>query len=297
LLSTTLSIILTGLFFSSMFLLISNSLTLIVYVLKILNLAQGALFALGAYITITVIGWMSTLNLPLELWYLGFIITAFIMMLIGICLEKGLISRAYGETMEIFVLLTNGIGLALYDAIKGIWGVFPLMIPYLYHSAGNLSFYEISFPTYNLFVIIIGYVLSLALWLWLFRTHSGRVIRASAIDSEMSRALGINVRRIYTLIFALAVALCGLAGAIIIPIRSAVPGFGAEEAIISLAIIAAGGLGSFKGAFIVSHVMGISRAFGISFYPEIELAIIFLIVAIILAIKPTGLFGKEERRL
>ncbi len=294
-LATTL---LTGLFFSAMFLLISLSLNLLRSVIGVINFANGGFFALGAYTAVTVVGFMQAIALPIEMWYLGLVGAGIILGLLGVCVELGLLRRTYVEGEEIYqLLLTYGLGLVIYDVIKGVWGVFPLTIPQLYLHMGFIPIGDFGFPAYNLLVILSGYLISLLLWFWIYRTASGRLIRAAALDKEMSRALGIDVKKLYTLAFAVAIILAGLSGALVIPIRSAVPGMGTDETIVALAIIAIGGLGSLKGAFVASHLIGIARAFGIGYFPEIELAIVFIVTAIVLVVRPTGFFGREEKRL
>lgn len=290
-------LILNGLFYSSMLFLIASGLTLIFGVMGILNVAHGGFYALGAYIAISLASAAIASGAPLLVWFLSLLGAALIVGVLGLAIEAGLLRPIYKREESYQLLLTFGILLILQDIVKIFWGLLPVGIPQLYLALGAIEVGERFYPIYNIFVILSGFLVALALWFWLARTTSGRIVRAASIDKEMTAALGVNVRSLYTFVFGLGAILGGLGGSLTIPIRTAIPGIGMEELILSFAVIALGGLGSVRGAFVGSLLIGMVRSVGITYFPELELAIIFLVLALVLMIRPTGLFGREDKRL
>lgn len=296
-LSDIVILLLNGLFFSSMLFLIASGLTLVFGVLGVLNLAHGGFYAFGAYIAISLAGAAIASGSPMFVWFLALLGAALVVGIIGLIMEPTLIRPVYKREESYQLLLTFGILLILQDAVKMIWGFLPLSVPELYLALGGIDIGGRFYPTYNVIIIISGFIVALLLWLWLTKTSSGKIVRAASVDKEMTTALGVSVKRLYTLVFGIGAILGGLGGSLTIPVRTAIPGIGMEELILSFVVIALGGLGSMKGAFIGSLLIGIARSIGITYFPEVELAIIFLILAIVLIVRPTGLFGREEKRL
>ncbi|HIQ29849.1 MAG TPA: branched-chain amino acid ABC transporter permease, partial [Candidatus Caldiarchaeum subterraneum] len=157
---------------------------------------------------------------------------------------------------------------------------------------GSIEITRITYPVYNLVIILAGFITALTLWIYITKTKTGVVMRAVASDYEMALALGVNIRKVYMQTFIIASAIAGFAGAIIVPTSAAVLGMSIEILILAFVVIVIGGLGSIKGAFLGSLLVGLTRVIGVTYFPKIELVILYAVAAIILIIRPRGLFGK-----
>ena len=157
---------------------------------------------------------------------------------------------------------------------------------------GSIVIGRLLFPTYNLLVIAIGLLAALALWWFIYRTRFGVILRATSQDRRMAAALGINVSRVYVQAFALGCFMAGLGGAVVVPAQAAVLGMGVEVLILAFVVVVIGGLGSLQGALVGALIVSFVRTAGIQFFPEIELAVLYLIAAAVLLVRPTGLFGR-----
>jgi len=282
---------LNGIFFASILFLITSGLTLIFSVAGIVNFAHGCLYMIGAYIAAILI--KATPN-PMLLPF-TFIVSALLVGIIGVVIERGLIKWIYKRPVDYQLLLLFGVSLILQDFTRIIFGPQPLSSsePFIY--SGIIEILGRPYPLYNIIVIIVSFIIGISLWLFLYKTKLGKYIRACSLDREMSSALGINTSYIFPMIFLIGATLGGLSGALILPPTVAMLGMDADALIEAFVVITIGGLGSIKGALIGSIIIGIIRAFGIVYIPEIELAIIYLVMAAILIVRPRGLFGKEYR--
>ncbi|HEW93423.1 MAG TPA: branched-chain amino acid ABC transporter permease [Thermoprotei archaeon] len=292
LLSTLPLFILNGLFYAATLFLIASGLTIIFSVAGILNLAHGAIFMLGAYLAT-----LTMLTGDIRLIIITFIIVPFIIGLIGLGIERGLIKWVYDRESEYQLLLTYGLSLVLADLVRMMFGPQPISASFLLRESGVIDILGVTYPVYNLIVIVVALFVGLLLWLFLDRTRLGWIVRACSFDREMSSALGVNVGLIYAFTFFLGSALGGLAGALIVPSTVAMLGMDVNALIESFIVIVIGGLGSIRGAFIGSIIVGLVRSFGIYFFPRYELAFIYIIMAVVLLIRPRGLFGREYRRV
>jgi branched-chain amino acid transport system permease protein len=173
-----------------------------------------------------------------------------------------------------------------------IWGPYPLSVSALYEGLGSLAIGESIYPTYNLVVIVIGAVTAIGLWAFIYRTQFGVVLRATSQNMRMASALGVNVNRVYIEAFTLGCFMAGLAGAVIVPQQGAVLGMGVDALILAFVVVVIGGLGSLEGALVGALMVGVVREFGITFFPEVELAVLYLMAAVVLLIRPAGLFGR-----
>lgn len=282
------------LYYFSVIILVSIGLTLIIGVLGVLNLAQGALYALGAYIAYSLISKMASYNIWLG--YIGIILASIIVFIIGVAIEFGLIRPIYKYHVNYQLLLTFGLQYVIYDIIKFLWGFSILQATSPADVLGVIDLGGRTYPTYNIVIIIAAIAILISLWV-LLKSDYGKIIRISAADREMAEALAVNVKTVFTLVFGLGVWMAGIAGALILPTTVATLGMGEEELIITFAILVIAGLGSLKGAVIAAIMIAITRTLGIVYFPEIELAVVYLIMTIILIFKPEGLFGKIERRI
>jgi branched-chain amino acid transport system permease protein len=198
----------------------------------------------------------------------------------------------YGRDVHFQLLLTFALVLIMEDLIRMTWGSSPQSTKGLYLVYGQLDLFGAIIPVYNLVVIFTSLVIAALIGFMLYRTKFGKIIRASAESSEMSEALGINMKSVNLKVFTLGTVLGTLGGALVIPAISAMPDMGVELIVLAFAVVVIGGLGSMKGAFVGALVVGVLKSITISFYPELEIFVIYLIVIGVLVYKPQGLFGR-----
>jgi len=283
-------------FYFSILISVSVGLTLIFGVLGILNLTHGAFYALGAYFTISIFSYFTGTSNPV-LYTILLIVASFSVGVIGMLTERLLIRPVYRLAQEYQLLLTFSISLVIYDIIRYIWGVMPYLHREFFSSLGYVEIAGSIFPLY--YILLIGMSLSslLALYLLLYKTKIGLLIRAASMDKDMAIGLGINVKMLYSLVFGLGVMLAAYGGALQVPFTAITLGMGGEETNMAFAIIAIGGLGSLKGALLGAFIVSLVRALGVFYFPELELVVIYLVMFLILCVRPFGLYGKYERRV
>ena len=288
-----------GLNYASTLFLISVGLTFVYGVLNILNISHGAIFALGAYMATWVTLQLLKVGIPDILTYVTLLAGALIIgLIIGPLVERLALRRIYGSDMHIQLLLTFSILLILDDVMKLIWGTTPLFVSEPYTYLGQFSLGGILFPWYNALLIGVSAVFG-GFLIWLVRcTRFGKIIVSVIHDREVSVAIGINVSLIFTLAFTIGALSAAIGGAFIAPTIAVVPGFAVEVTVLSFAVIAIGGMGSLEGAALASLIVGLARAGAIHLFAELELVVIYLIMVLVLAFRPQGLFGQvEERRI
>ena len=283
--------LLNALLYASILFLIAGGLSLIYGVMRIVNLAHGNLYALGAFVTASVVGqWLS--GAPPLVLYLLVPAGALAAAAVGAFLEPTLLRPFYRRAEEYQLLATFGLLMILEDIIRLAWGPYPLSASTLFEKVGSISVGGMLYPTYNLLVIATGGVAGLFLWALLYKTRFGVVLRATSQDMRRAAALGVNVNRVYIQAFTIGCFMAGLGGAIVVPSQSAVLGMGVDALVLSFIVVVIGGLGSFQGALVGALIVGVFREFGITLFPEIELAVLYLIAAIVLLVRPAGLFGR-----
>lgn len=280
-----------ALFFASILFLISSGLSLIYGIMKILNLAHGALYMIGAYITFTVV----ILWLGLS-WYsmvLGYLASIAVVAGLGILIERVLLKPLYNKPQDLQLLLTFALIFILDDIVKMIWGAQYRAFPKIPGWSIPVGDYQI--PVYFIATVFIAVGVGLFLHWFFTKTTYGKMVRAISYSLETSAILGINTDRLFALSFALGAGLAGLAGGVAVPLYTASPGMGGDAIVLSFAVIVIGGMGSILGAFVGSLIVGFSRVFMTILFPVFEIALIYIIMAVILMFKPTGLFGMEMR--
>jgi branched-chain amino acid transport system permease protein len=288
--------LLNSFFYAAVLFLIAAGLSLIYGVMRIVNLAHGTLYALGAYVSAWVVGGTvghaasGTLGLAGLLLLLP--VGAVAVAVVGAVIEPTLLRPLYRRPEEYHLLITFGLLMILEDAMKLLFGGTPLTAGSIMDHMGSIPIGRLLFPTYNLFVIAIGLIAALGLWWIIYRTKFGVILRATSQDRRMAAALGLNVSRVYVQAFALGCFMAGLGGAVVVPAQAAVLGMGIEALILAFVVVVIGGLGSLEGALIGALIVGLVRTAGIQFFPEIELAVLYLIATAVLLIRPTGLFGR-----
>ena len=287
------NILMSGIFHAAILFLVAAGLQVVFGVQKIFNLACGAFYALGAYMGITLTTILIGAGFPQSLFILVLIAAGLLAAVVGPIIERGMLKFIYGRDVHFQLLLTFAIVLIIEDIIRMSWGSAPQSTKGLYLFYGQLNLLGAIIPVYNLFVIFTSLAVAALIGFMLFRTKFGKIIRAAAESSEMSEALGINMKSVNLKVFTLGTVLGTLGGALVIPAISAMPDMGVELIVLAFAVVVIGGLGSIKGALIGATVVGILKSLAISFIPELEIFVIYLIVIGVLIYKPEGLFGRS----
>ncbi len=277
---------------ASILFLIAGGLSLIYGVMRIVNLAHGNLYALGAYVAAWTVGQILGTG-PAGLPYLLLLpVGAVAAGVVGAVMEPTLLRPLYKRAEEYQLLVTFGLLLMMDDVIRFIWGPHPLSATPLYQAVGSLSILGSRYPAYNLVVIVVGFLAAAFLWAFVYKTKFGVILRATSQDMRMASALGVNVKRVYVQAFTIGCLMAGLGGAIIVPEQTAVLGMGVDALVLSFVVVVIGGLGSLEGALIGAIIVGFVRMIAITTYPEIELAALYMIAAVVLLVRPAGLFGR-----
>jgi len=288
---------LDGLTYASWLFLVSAGLTFTYGVLRVLNLAHGNLYALGAYLGATlVLRYAATGSMPALAYGLLFVAAVVVGLIVGPLIERVFLRRVYSRDEEVQLLLTFSISLILEDVVKLVWGVNPIFADMPYSYLGRVRLGGINYAWYPFLLTAIALAVGGILWLVVTRTRLGKVLASVIADREVSLTLGINVPRVYTWAFTAGAVLAALGGALTAPMFSLAPGVGAEVLVTSFAVIAIGGLGSIGGAALGSIIVGLARSAAVYFFPELDLFAIYLIMALVLLFRPQGLFGEIEVR-
>jgi branched-chain amino acid transport system permease protein len=276
---------LNGLAGASSLFLVAAGLSLIFGVSRIVNFAHGSLYMLGAYFGVFVYG--VTKN-----FWLSLIIAPLMVGTVGLLIERFLIRRLYGRSPDDPLLLTFGLSLIIVEGVRIIWGKIGLTIdpPKALGTAVNLGF--MNFPAYRLFVIAVTVAVLVAIWLFLERTNVGLIIRAGSRDPLMVRALGIDLSRIWLLVFGIGTGLAGLAGILAGPMRGVYAEMGVTMVIESFVVIVVGGMGSLVGAVVAGLLMGQVVGLTTYFAPALAEIMVFVAMAVVLLVRPSGLFGE-----
>lgn len=276
--------LLNGLAYGMLLFLLAAGLSLIFGIMDILNLAHGSFYMLGAYIAFSIAQ-------ALNNFWLALVLAPLVVGLISMILEAGLLRLSYSRGHLTQVLLTFGLAYVFNDLVRWIWGadIRSLTPPPII--SGSLEIMGQTFPRYRVFVVFFGLLIALLLWYFQEKTRWGAIIRAGVSDKEMVSGLGINIRLVFTLIFALGGVLAGLSGVTAGPILGLFPGMDFETLIFALIVVVVGGLGSFTATFGGAIIIGLADTFGKVWFPEASLFLIFAIMAVVLLVKPQGLFG------
>ena len=276
----------TGAALGSVFVLLAIGLSLIFGLLTVVNFAHGAFYMVGAYVGVFVLGltgnfWLSLLIVPLAVGTLGLFV------------ERFLVRPLYGRGVDYPLLLTFGLGLVLVELVRILFGLegVPFDVPDALQGAVNIGIGW--FPLYRLFLIGFTAVLVLALWLFLERTSYGLVIRAGARDPEIMRVLGVDIGRVWLVVFAIGTGIAGLAGVLSAPMTSVIPDMGTTVLVEAFVVTVVGGMGSLLGAVVAGLMVGIIISMTALFYPELADLAMFILMAAVLLVRPQGLFGRK----
>jgi branched-chain amino acid transport system permease protein len=292
-----LTILLDGLQFSSYLFIVSAGLTIIFGVMKILNVAHGSFYAWGAYTAAFFIGKFSDMGLPDALGFLIIVAAAIVVgVILGFIIEQGILKHMYERDEVLIVLATFGLFLVLEDIILIAFGTDPY---FAYQPMALLDSVELGGITrdiYGMTLIGVAAIVAVGCWWLLNRTKWGTLLKAVIFDREMGISMGINVPLVYTLTFIGGAILGGLGGAYIAPTISVAPGLGTEVIVLSFAVVVVGGMGSIAGAAIGSLIIGLLRAIAVHELPQVELFVVFAVMAVVLVFRPEGLFAPAKPR-
>ena len=291
-------VLLDGLAYGSLVFLVAVGLTLVFGVMRILNVAHGSFFALGAYGAASIGVLLAGRDLPHWLSLPLFVLAAAgIGLLVGGAIERFLLRRVYQHEEALQLLVTFAVFTMLENAQRMIWGVQPYFYSDPLLLMGNVSVAGITYTAYQtLFLPLVALAVLLGLRFFLKRTLAGALIVAVTEDREAATAIGIDARRVFLATFVIGASLAALGGALAAPTTSVLPGIGANMIVLSFAVAATGGLGQIEGAAVAALMIGLGRAFAVFFAPELEVVTPYLIMVLVLLVRPEGLFRQRAAR-
>jgi len=267
--------------------LVASGLTLVFGVLRVLNFAHGSFYMLGAYVCLTVLKAMGG-----NFW-LGLVFGPLVVCVVGYFMERFLLRYVYHLELPYQLLLTFAMVLIFDDAVKMIWGAGSVSSPAVPGLSGSVSIVGRQFPVYNLFIMVVGPLVAVGLYALLEKTWWGRIIRAAASDREMASAIGVKVPTMFTAVFVFGAWLSAIGGALAVPyVGLLTTGMGEAIIIEAFVVVVIGGLGSLKGAFFISLVIGLLSSFGTRFIPMLDMFLVFILMAVVLLWRPQGLFAE-----
>lgn len=291
------TILIDGLTYASWLFIVALGLTLVFGILKILNVAHGSFYALGAYAAASLVGWFASMHLAPELSIVAMLLAAVaVSALVAPLCERGLLRVFYGRDEVLLVLVTFALFLILEDVTKLIWGVNPLYVSEPYMLFGTIDVGPLSYVGYDFMLVMVAIVVGYGVWWGLNRTRIGKLVLAVIHSEEVAASMGVNVSRIYTLAFAAGIFLAALGGALTAPMISVQPGVSVGVIIVSFAVVIIGGLGSIPGAAVGALIVGIARSAAVHLMPVAELFSIYLVMAVVLMFRPEGLFQRIQAR-
>lgn len=276
--------LLNGLSFGMLLFLLAAGLSLIFGLMRILNLAHGSYYLLGAYVALAVVEGTGSLVLATAAGIA-------VVVALGVVMERVFLRRLPPHEELPQALLTFGFVLIIGDVALWLWGGTPQSLPKPEVLSASVHLGPLVFPVYRLFLLGVGTVVGIALWFLQERTKIGAMVRAAIDDAEIARATGINVSLLSTVVFGVGAALAALGGIMAGPVLGVFPGADFEILLLAFVVVIVGGLGSLKGAFVGGLLVGCLDNFGKVLFPELALFTIFAPMAAILAVRPTGLFG------
>jgi branched-subunit amino acid ABC-type transport system permease component len=271
--------------------LVAAGLSLIFGVSRVVNFAHGGIFMLGAYFSYTIV---SLFGQSLPAFILALIIATMCTFALGALFEVSILRRIYRSPQAFQLLVTFGLVLVLGDAVRLIWGSEEKSIAIPAVLDGVVRPFGVSFPVYRIALFVAGICVCIGLWALIYRSRWGMFVRAATVDREMLQALGVNVRRLFTVVFALGAALAGLAGGLAAPILSIGPGLHAQVLIDAFVVVVIGGMGSLPGALAGAMLVGQANAFGTLSFPSLAIVVPFIVMTVLLIVRPWGLLGRPE---
>lgn len=292
-----LTILFDGITYASWLFVVALGLTLVFGVLKILNIAHGSFYAVGAYAGASLVTWALSMQLSPALGVVALVMAAVgVAALVAPLTERGLLRMFYGRDEVLLVLVTYALFLMLEDVMKMIWGVNPYYVADTYQAFGNIQLGALSYVGYDVLLVGIAVLCGVVTWWVLNRTRKGKIVTAVIHSAEVASSMGVKVSRIYSGAFTAGVFLAAIGGALTAPMISVQPGLSVGVIITSFAVVIIGGLGSIEGAAIGALIVGLARAASVHIWPPAELFSIYVVMAAILVFKPEGLFQRTQAR-
>ena len=279
--------LLNGVQYGLLLFLIASGLTLVFGIMGVINLAHGSFYMIGAYLALSLTQYTGNL-------FLAVVLGIPIAIVLGLVVERLLITHLYDRDHLYQVLLTFGLILIFNELQSVIWGDDPHGVPIPQILAGSVPLTDVlSYPYYRIFVSLACLALAAGMYFVIQRTRLGMMIRAGASNREMVETLGINIRLLYAVVFSIGITLAAVAGMLAAPIESVYPGIGEQVLIISFVVVVIGGIGSIKGAFLGALAIGIADVFGQAFMPGFASVAVYALMAVVLIWRPSGLFGRS----
>jgi branched-chain amino acid transport system permease protein len=291
------TILIDGLTYASWLFIVALGLTLVFGVLKILNIAHGSFYALGAYAAASFVAWGASLR-----WAPAFSLVAMLLAAVAVAAlvapltERALLRFFYGRDEVLLVLVTYAMFLILEDVTKLIWGTNPHYVSEPYGLFGSVDVGQQTYVGYDFSLLALALTVGVAVWWGLNRTRHGKIVLAVIHSAEVASSMGVNVSRVYMLAFTAGIFLAALGGAFTAPMISVSPGISVGVIIVSFAVVIIGGLGSIEGAAIGALIVGLARSLAVHLAPVAELFSIYIVMAIVLMFRPEGLFQRIQAR-
>ena len=291
------TILVDGLTYASWLFIVAVGLTLVFGVLKILNIAHGSFYALGAYAAASFVAWGATLK-----WAPAWSLVAMLLAAVAVAVamapltERGLLRFFYGRDEVLLVLVTYALFLILEDVTKLVWGANPHYVSEPYGLFGSLHLGVQTWVGYDFALVALALVVGGAVWWGLNRTRAGKITLAVIHSAEVASSMGVNVSRVYIGAFSIGIFLAALGGAFTAPMISVQPGVSVGVIVVSFAVVIIGGLGSIEGAAIGALIVGLARSLAVHIAPVAELFSIYIVMAVVLMFRPEGLFQRIQAR-
>ncbi|MFN3525563.1 MAG: branched-chain amino acid ABC transporter permease [Paracoccus sp. (in: a-proteobacteria)] len=287
-----------GISYAALVFIVALGLTLIFGVMRILNVAHGSLYAIGAYVTVSLTGWLLALGFaPILAFPLMLISAVLVGVLLGGPIEWLLLRRIYHKPEVLQLLVTFAVFMILEDVQRLVWGTQPYFQSSALQALGNVTVFGVTYTVYQLILLpILALVLLLGLRVFLRHTVIGKLILATTEDREAAQSIGIDADKVFLFTFIVGAVLAGLGGALASPTTSILPGMGADMIVLSFAVIATAGLGQIEGAAVAALMIGLGRSFAVYLWPEVAVLVPYLIMVLVLLVRPEGLFGSPVAR-
>ncbi|MDO5604116.1 MAG: branched-chain amino acid ABC transporter permease [Paracoccus sp. (in: a-proteobacteria)] len=287
-----------GIAYAAQVFVVALGLTLIFGVMRILNVAHGSLYAIGAYVTVTLTGVMLAWGVP-PIFGLPLMLVSAI--LVGVALggpiEWLLLRRIYDKPEVLQLLVTFAVFMMLEDVQRLVWGTQPYFQSAVLQSLGNITVFGVTYTVYQLILLpLVAGAMLIGLRWFLRHSTAGKLILATTEDREAAQSIGINADKVFLLTFIVGAALAGLGGALASPTTSILPGMGADMIVLSFAVVATAGLGQIGGAAVAALMIGLGRSFAVYIWPEMATLVPYLIMLLVLLVRPEGLFGSPSAR-
>ena len=277
-----------GLAYAGLLFLVSAGLTLVFGMMNVLNFAHAAMYMLGAYFSYSIM-----LRMSGQIW-LSLIVCPIALFIIGALIERFLLRKVHANGHVAELLLTFGLAYIITELVKWYWGNYPLAVNVTGFLNGTVQIVGITYPIYRIFIFLCAIFVGLLMAFILYKTRLGIILRAAVNDSETVNTLGVNVPLVFMGVFAFGAALSGFAGVIAGPLLSTFPGMAHDILLDAFVVIVVGGFGSLGGAVVASLLIGELQSFGVLLFPKLSIALMYMLMAAVLIIKPSGLFGEEQ---